>query len=73
MRGDDGELGDVFEVARVGGLVVDEVRHVHPRNLVLEEPDSGRQASSCIHPSVRARPVIISPRLVFFYSEAQID
>ena len=74
MRGDDDQLGDIFEVARVGDLVHRVVLHVHPRDLVLEEPVSGegREASFKLHSS-NARAVILSPRLVSFYSEAQID
>lgn len=38
LGGEDDQLGDVDAVAGVGGAVVLQVRNLHPRNLVLEEP-----------------------------------
>ena len=38
LGGEDDQLGDVDAVARVGGAVKLQVRNLHPRNLVLEEP-----------------------------------
>ena len=40
--GDDVQFRDVDGVARIGHVVHLEVGHVHPRYLVLEEPERGK-------------------------------
>ena len=49
--GDYVQLGDVDGVAGVGDVVHLDVRHVHPRHLVLEEPESRRRLITMLSPS----------------------